>query len=122
MVKFSPEEKVEVVRRYLDGNDGVKRLARSIKVHPSVIQQWVKQYKAVGEKAFEKRYTSYSLQSKLDVLNYMDKQGTSIRGTASIVEKTHAKQKHTISCPYGQLIYIIFVTGSQFIKKCSKHF
>lgn len=84
MVKFSPEEKLEVVRRYLDGSDGVKRLARSIKIHPSVIQQWVKQYKAVGEKAFEKRYTSYSLQDKLDGLNYMDKQGTSIRETAAI--------------------------------------
>lgn len=84
MVKFSPEEKVNVVRKYLDGSDGVKRLARFIKVHPSVIQQWVKRYKAVGEKAFEKRYTSYSLQYKLDVLNYMDKQGTSIRETAAI--------------------------------------
>ena len=31
MVKFSPEEKLEVVRQYLDGSDGVKRLARSIK-------------------------------------------------------------------------------------------
>lgn len=84
MVKFSPEEKVNVVKKYLDGSDGVKRLAKSIKVHPSVIQQWVKRYKAVGEKAFEKRYTSYSLQYKLDVLNYMDKQGTSIRETAAI--------------------------------------
>ncbi|MGH0903762.1 transposase, partial [Bacillus mobilis] len=68
MVKFSQEQKLEVVRQYLDGSDGVKRLARSIKTHPSVIQQWVKHYKAVGEKAFEKRYTSYSLQYKLDVL------------------------------------------------------
>ncbi|OAK20802.1 hypothetical protein A6281_25430 [Bacillus wiedmannii] len=24
---------------------------------------------------------------------------------------THAKQKHRISCPYGQLIYIIIVKG-----------
>ncbi len=50
----------------------MKRLARSIKVHPSVLQQWIKQYKAVGEKAFEKRYTRYSLQYKLDVFNYND--------------------------------------------------
>lgn len=39
MVKFSREEKVMVVRRCLDGNDGAKRRAKSIKVHPSVIQQ-----------------------------------------------------------------------------------
>ncbi len=37
MVKFSREEKIMVVRRYLDGKDGVKRLVKSIKVHPSVI-------------------------------------------------------------------------------------
>ncbi len=72
MAKFSPEEKVMVVKKYLDGSDGVKRLARSIKVHPSVLQQWIKQYKAVGEKAFEKRNTRYSLQYKLDVFNYND--------------------------------------------------
>ncbi|ACP13330.1 hypothetical protein DJ46_2035 [Bacillus anthracis str. Vollum] len=37
MAKFSREEKVMVVRRYLDGNDGIKRLVKSVKVHPSVI-------------------------------------------------------------------------------------
>lgn len=50
MAKFSPEEKVKAVKKYLDGNDGVKRLAKSIKVHPSIPQQWIKQYKAVTEK------------------------------------------------------------------------
>jgi len=36
------------------------------------------------EKAFDKPYTSYNLQFKLDVLNYMNEQGTSIRETAAI--------------------------------------
>lgn len=35
-------------------------------------------------------------------------------GTASILENLHVKQKHRISCPYGQLIYIILVVGSEF--------
>ncbi|MGK8833273.1 transposase [Bacillus paranthracis] len=47
MAKFPPEEKVKAVKKYLDGSDGVKRLAKSIKVHPI---QWIKQYKAVTEK------------------------------------------------------------------------
>lgn len=50
MAKFPPEEKVKAVKKYLDGSDGVKRLAKSIKVHPSILQQWIKQYKAVTEK------------------------------------------------------------------------
>lgn len=39
MVKFSREEKIMSVRSYLDGNDGVKRRAKSIEVYPIVIQQ-----------------------------------------------------------------------------------
>ncbi|EEM86076.1 Tnp167A [Bacillus thuringiensis serovar pulsiensis BGSC 4CC1] len=49
-----------------------------------MIYQWVKQYEAFWEKGYEKRYTTYSLQYKLGVLNYMDTQGTSIRETAAI--------------------------------------
>ena len=40
---------------------------------------WIKQYEYHGIEAFEKRYTTYTLQFKLDVLNYMNEHGTSIR-------------------------------------------
>ena len=33
MAKFSPEEKIQAVRQYLDGNEGGKTIARSIGVH-----------------------------------------------------------------------------------------
>ncbi|MED3468705.1 IS3 family transposase [Bacillus sp. FSL K6-0268] len=84
MGKFSPKEKIQIVKQYFNGIDGGKRLAKSLGIHSSVIYQWIKQYEAFGEKAFEKRYTTYSLQYKLDVLKYMDTQGTSIRETAAI--------------------------------------
>jgi transposase len=84
MVKFSPEEKIQAVKEYLSGNDGGKTIANSIGVHASVLHQWIKQYEQFGEFAFEKRYTSYPAQYKLDVLNYMNEQGTSIRETAAI--------------------------------------
>lgn len=80
IVKFSLEEKVKVVKKHSDEGDGVKRLARSIKVHPSVLQQWIKQYNA----AVEKRYRRYPLDYKLDVINYMDRQGTYIREPGAI--------------------------------------
>jgi len=44
MVKFSPEEKIQSVREYFNGNDGVKTIAKSIGVHHSVLHQWIKQY------------------------------------------------------------------------------
>ncbi|WP_090695859.1 IS3 family transposase [Bacillus sp. 166amftsu] len=84
MSKFSSKEKLQIVKQYFDGVDGGKRIAKSLGIHSSIIYQWIKQYEAFGEKAFEKRYTTYSLQYKLDVLNYMEKQGTSMRETAAI--------------------------------------
>ncbi len=49
-----------------------------------MLYQWIKQYESLGENAFKKRYTAYSTQYKLDVLNYMNEQGTSIRETAAL--------------------------------------
>lgn len=84
MAKFSSKVKIQAVRRYLNGNDGGKTIAKSIGVHHSIFHQWIKLYEIFGEAAFEKRYTSYSAQFKLDVLNYMNEHGTSIRETAAI--------------------------------------
>ena len=84
MAKFSPEEKIQAVKQYVNGNEGIKTIATSIDVHPSLLHQWIKKYELFGKDAFEKRYTSYPTQFKLDVLNYMNEHGTSIRETAAI--------------------------------------
>lgn len=84
MAKFSSKEKIRAIRRYLEGTEGGKTIAKSIDVHPNMLYQWIKQYESLDENAFEKRYTSYSAQYKLDVLNYMNEQGTSIRETAAL--------------------------------------
>ncbi|EOQ01592.1 hypothetical protein KOY_05084 [Bacillus cereus VDM021] len=84
MSKFSSKEKIRAVRRYLSGNEGGKTIAKSIGVHPSILHQWIKQYEFSGKNAFKKRYTSYSVPFKLNVLNYMNEKGTSIRETAAI--------------------------------------
>ncbi len=84
MAKFSSEEKIQAVKQYIDGNERGKTIAKSIGVHPSLLHQWIKQFEYYGEDAFEKRYTVYPAQFKLDVLNYMNEHGTSIRETAAI--------------------------------------
>ncbi|WP_370017133.1 helix-turn-helix domain-containing protein [Peribacillus sp. B2I2] len=84
MARFSSEEKIQAVRQYIDGNEGGQTIAKSIGVHPSLLHQWIKQFELFGDDAFEKRYTPYPAQFKLDVLNYMNEQGTSIRKTAAI--------------------------------------
>ena len=84
MAKFKSSEKLKAVKQYLDGNESYKTIAKLIGVDNGVFQNWIRQYEYHGEKAFEKCYTTYDLQFKLDVLNYMYEQGTSIRETAAI--------------------------------------
>ncbi|MGG5735649.1 IS3 family transposase [Bacillus cereus group sp. IBL03679] len=84
MAKFSSKEKIQAVKRYLEGPEGGTSIAKSIGVDQRVFYHWISRYEYSGEKAFEKRYTSYSTQFKLDVLNYMIENRTSIRETAAI--------------------------------------
>lgn len=84
MAKFSPEEKLEAVNRALKGNESYLSIAKSIGTDNKSIHIWVKQYEQNGADAFIKRYTNYSAQFKLDVLNYMIEYGTSLNETAAI--------------------------------------
>ncbi len=73
------------MKRYLDGSESGKTNTKSsIEVTPSLLREWIRRCKSSGENVFEKCYTSYSIQHKLDVLNYMNEQGTSIRETAAL--------------------------------------
>jgi transposase len=80
MAKFSAEDKLAAVQRYLQGNDSYRRIGASIGAHSSLIKTWVKQYEINGVEAFQKSYTSFSTEFKLDVLKY----GTSPNETAAI--------------------------------------
>lgn len=84
MAKFSSEEKLEAVKRYLNGNESVRNIAREIGVAHRNLLTWVKQYEHNGDEAFMKRCTNYTQQFKLDVLNFMTENGTSLNETAAI--------------------------------------
>ncbi|WP_412059671.1 IS3 family transposase [Metabacillus idriensis] len=84
MAKFTEQEKVNAVKRYLNGTEGHKAIAISIGVAHGVFHRWIQQYQYNGEKAFKKRYTTYSLDDKLKVLTYMNEHGTSLSETAAI--------------------------------------
>jgi len=84
MAKFTSEEKVQSVLRYLQGKESINEIAKDIGVHHSVFSVWVRLYEHQGESAFIKSYTSYSTQFKLDVLKYMNEMGTSSVETAAI--------------------------------------
>jgi transposase len=88
MVKFNTEDKLEAIQRYLQGNDSYHTIGDSIGATHYTIMNWVKQYEQHGVEAFNKSYTAYSVEFKLDVLNYMNNHGTSPNETAAIFNIT----------------------------------
>ncbi|WP_163979583.1 transposase, partial [Paenibacillus alvei] len=67
MSKFNLAFKKEAIERYLSGNEGVKGVAKSLGINYELLRMWIKQNEYHGAKAFEKSYTAYSMQYKLDV-------------------------------------------------------
>ncbi|MCG3087668.1 IS3 family transposase [Sporosarcina cyprini] len=84
MAKFTVEDKLHAVNRYLNGRESSHEIAKSLQTDNKAILKWVKQYEYHGAEAFIKSCTTYTQQFKLDVLNYMIEQGTSLNETAAI--------------------------------------
>ncbi|ARO59695.1 transposase [Bacillus cereus] len=84
MAKFTADEKIQIVLRYLNGNESYREMGRSLGVSDTSILNWVNQYKQNGLEAFLKRCTNYTKQFKLDVLNFMIEKGMSLFETAAI--------------------------------------
>ncbi|MED2367831.1 transposase, partial [Bacillus thuringiensis] len=84
MTKFTSEDKMNAVIHYQDGSESIKDIAKSLGANHEVVRMWIKQFEYHGIQAFEKGYTTYSAQYKLDVLNYMFENGTSPNETAVI--------------------------------------
>ncbi len=84
MAKFTADEKIQIVLRYLNGNESYREMGRSLGISDTIILNWVNQYKQNGVEAFLKRCTNYTQQFKLDVLNFMIENGMSLFETAAI--------------------------------------
>ncbi|QTB20588.1 IS3 family transposase [Lysinibacillus sphaericus] len=84
MTKFTNEQKLDAVMRYQNSSESIKEIAESISTYESVVHNWIKQFEYHGLSAFEKSYTSYTAQFKMDVLNYMNENGVSSNEAAVI--------------------------------------
>lgn len=84
MAKFTSEEKIQILLRYLEGNESIEKIAGEVRVSPPILSGWVRLYEQFGKEAFIKTYTNYSVESKLNVLKYMNETGTSSIDTAAI--------------------------------------
>ncbi|MEV5027385.1 IS3 family transposase [Paenibacillus sp. LPE1-1-1.1] len=84
MPYLSLDVKLKAIHRYQNGAEGVKSIAKSLGINHEALRMWIRQYEYNGVKAFEKSYTAYSMTYKLDVLNYMNENGTSPNEAAVI--------------------------------------
>jgi len=74
------------VQQYLNGDTSYRELARKLQVDASNIRYWVKLYQYHGEDAFNYRYTTYTAAFKLEVLQYIERTGHSIREASAILQ------------------------------------
>ncbi|WP_369825002.1 IS3 family transposase [Sporosarcina sp. P13] len=89
MGKIDVEEKIQAIKRYVEGKESLGEIAQSIGIDKSEIRYWVQRYQYHGEKGFKKPCTSHSVQFKLDVIHYMADEHTSLRDTAARFNLPH---------------------------------
>lgn len=73
MAKYDFEFKLAVVNAYLANEGGYKTLADRFAIsNKSIVRKWVKVYEGMGKQGLKRRKThkTYSVQFKLDVLQY----------------------------------------------------
>lgn len=83
MTKYSKELKLKAVLSYLDSEDSFRTIAERFGVSITPLKGWVAQYKEQGAEGMHSPYTSYDLQFKMDVLNYMSDLGATANQAAA---------------------------------------
>ncbi|MFS8328942.1 helix-turn-helix domain-containing protein, partial [Vreelandella titanicae] len=96
MTKHNEAFKLLVVQRYAEGQQGYKSLARQYGLGPTTVRRWVKHFEQHGLSGLQKKFTHYSAEFKLAVLQQMRQEELSalqattlfdIRGGTSVVRQ-----------------------------------
>ncbi len=85
MAKYSEEFKIKLVTEYLNGNLGYTSLASKYNMPSETpLKNWVRAYKTQGIEGLKrrKRREAYSVQFKLDTIQFMKQTGASYQETA----------------------------------------
>jgi transposase len=84
MSKYSIHQKLEAVTMFQNSSESVYGIATSLNIPVTMVQVWIKQFEYHGLAAFEKSYTTYTAEFKMNVLNYMNENGVSSNEAAVI--------------------------------------
>ncbi|WP_100374802.1 helix-turn-helix domain-containing protein [Bacillus sp. FJAT-45037] len=85
MAKYTEGFKMKLVSEYLNGNLGYKLLAKKYNMPSQTpLQDWVRAYKTKGVEGLKRRKMkeAYSVQFKMDTIQFMLKTGASFQETA----------------------------------------
>jgi transposase len=89
MAKYGGKFKLKIVKEYLEGTIGYLSLAKKYGIPAkSQIIRWVRAYKEFGEDGLRRKHSKqvYSVQFKLNVINFMKQTGASYQDTAIVFE------------------------------------
>jgi len=77
-IKFTKEQKIEAVKRYLNGGIGCTSLAREVGCHEQRLLSWVYAYKEHGENAFRDnaKHRAYTKELKKQAVDYYLEHGS----------------------------------------------
>lgn len=78
MAKYSTTFKLQVVR-YQERYGGADRTAARFNLDRGTVRRWFAAYQIHGRSGLDKRYRSYSLSFKIEVLRFLEQQGGSMR-------------------------------------------
>ncbi len=84
MTKYSLETKLAAVNAYINSSDSFKVTAQKHNVSTTRLKNWVAKYREHGVAAFEKSYTNYSIEFKMDVLDFIAETGASVEQATSL--------------------------------------
>lgn len=85
MAKYDFAFKLVAVKAYLNGEGGYKALVKKFNIRSdNTLRKWVNAYKAFGENGLERKWKNktYTVQFKLDALNYKLSTGKSFQDVA----------------------------------------
>ena len=86
MARHDKKFKQAVVQAYLSGEGGYQTLGGKYAVTPSVVRQWVGHYRQHGDRGLCKKFSHYSADFKLAVLQRMRDQELSFKQAAVLFD------------------------------------
>ena len=86
MAKYSVEFKRKAVYLCLTEGLGTHAVATQLGISKGFVELWVARFRAHGIAGLEKKFTSYSAEFKVEVLERMDREGLSMRAASAMFD------------------------------------